>query len=91
VSEDAAQERSSGAPARPVTTTLAGETFGIGLVLAAVGFCCVGTFASALFGTGAIAGLIAFVAGAGWLAVPLALIAAVGLVWLGLRRRRAVA
>lgn len=67
---------------------LDGGTIGIGVVLAALGICCVTTLAATGLGVAAIVTAAAAVAGLGWLAPLMAIVGLVGIVWFQVRRRR---
>jgi len=67
---------------------LDGETIGIGVVLAALGICCITTFAAAGLGVAAIAAVAGSVAGLGRLVALVAIVGVGGIAWFRVRRRR---
>lgn len=67
---------------------LDGETIGIGIVLAALGICCVTTLAATGLGIAAIVAVAGSVAGLGWLAPLLVIVGLLGIARFRVRRRR---
>lgn len=67
---------------------LDGETIGIGVVLAALGICCITTLAVTGVGIAAIATVAGAAGGLGWLAPLMAIVGLLGIAWLLVRRRR---
>ena len=54
------------------------ERFGFAALLTALGVCCGTALLAAAVGAGVLAGLGSWIVGGGWLAVPIALVAAIG-------------